>query len=74
MFFGVNCCVDWLVEANSSEMCAVCVFRAEVITSPQMNNCHFHENLKSHLGLKMEAVMFLGNNGYLSISPHSNTA
>jgi hypothetical protein len=38
--------VDWLVEANISEKCAACVFRADVVSSDSEVWCGRRGSLK----------------------------
>jgi hypothetical protein len=39
MFFGLSCCVDWLVEASVSEKCAASIFRVEVMSRDSDRVC-----------------------------------
>jgi hypothetical protein len=58
MFFVLSHCVDWLVEANILEKFAGFIFSPGLFgrsqSTQQLNpkehhqNCHYHENLKSH--------------------------
>jgi hypothetical protein len=51
--FGLSHCVDWFVEANISEKCAVSISRAEVGNSPEDGDSTLLQNVGFYQPINM---------------------